>query len=85
MGSLLNDLALGYYGNQDYRKAIETLNSALIYLEDELKNTGNYKTDTDFYYARAKYDISEAKLKNLSNTCSLYFALKDFQKRKRKL
>jgi tetratricopeptide (TPR) repeat protein len=81
-GSLLNDLALGYYGKQDYRKAIETFNSALIYLEGELKNIENNKTNSDFDYTRAKYDINEAKLINLSNTCSSYFALKDFQNAK---
>ena len=81
-GSLLNDLALGFYGKQNYEKTIETLNSALSYLEDELKNIEKYKTNSDFDYARAKYDLNEAKLVNLSNVCSSYFSLKDFKNAK---
>ena len=81
LGSLLNDLALANYGLNNYQKAIDVLNSALTYFDDELKRIELEKVKPDFdfdTYVREKFDLNESKLINLSNKCSSYFALKDF-------
>ena len=83
LGTLLNDLALAYHGKSKYNDAIEVLNQALELLNSELNKIEMNKDENEIeIYNREKFDLNECKLVNLSNLCSSFYSLKEYERAK---
>lgn len=85
-GSIINDLALSYDGIGDYKKAVELMNNAIDYLNEELKSVDielkalNPRHDPDEYKLNQQknVELKMHKFVSLSNLCSSYYQLKQY-------
>jgi tetratricopeptide (TPR) repeat protein len=88
LSSLYNDLAIAYYGVENYEEALTLLAKSLEFIEEErqkieIRGVARFNDEFDrIQYQQKKAEFIETNFTTLANLCTTQFALKQYDQAK---